>query len=90
LEQKEKRPFQCPNDAEKWCEIYRTAGHDLEKCKTFLDQKKMLPLATLAPQDPHRGEHHRDDPDGNEHMAEINVTFRGSMSITFKTQGKNL
>jgi hypothetical protein len=36
-DQKEKRPFRRPDDAEKWCEIYRTSGHDLEECKTFLD-----------------------------------------------------
>jgi hypothetical protein len=90
LEQKEKRPFQCPDDAEEWCEIHRKAGHDLEECKTFLDRKKMLPPATPAPQDPRRGEHRREDPNGDEHMAEINVIFRGSMSITYKTQGKKL
>jgi hypothetical protein len=90
LEQKEKRPFQCPDDAEEWCEIHRKAGHDLEECKTFLDRKKMLPPATPAPQDPRRGEHRREDPDGDEHMVEINVIFRGSMSITYKTQGNKL
>jgi hypothetical protein len=30
------------------------------------------------------------DPDGDEQMAEINIIFRGSMSITSKTQGKKL
>jgi hypothetical protein len=30
------------------------------------------------------------DPDGDEQMAEINVIFEGSMSITSKTQGKKL
>jgi hypothetical protein len=34
-DQKEKRPFQRPDDADKWCEIYHTTGHDLEECKTF-------------------------------------------------------
>jgi hypothetical protein len=33
-EQKEKMPFQRPDDAE-WCEIHRSTGHDLEECKTF-------------------------------------------------------
>jgi hypothetical protein len=39
-EQKEKMSFHHPNDAEKWCEIHHTAGHDLEECETFLDHKK--------------------------------------------------
>jgi hypothetical protein len=50
----------------------------------------MPPLAALAPQDPHRGEHHREISDGDEHMAEINMIFVGSMSITSKTQRKKL
>jgi hypothetical protein len=50
----------------------------------------MPPPAAPAPQGPHRGEHRRDDPNGDEHMAEINVIFRGSMSITSKTHGKKL
>ena len=76
------RPFRRPDNAEKWC--------DLEECKTFLYHKKMPPPATLAPQDPRRGEHHREVSDGDEHMEEINMIFRGSMSITSKTQGKKL
>jgi hypothetical protein len=89
-EQKENRPFQCLDDAKKWCEIHRTAGHDLKECKTFLDHKKMLPPAAPAPQDPHRGKHHREDPNDDEHMVEINMIFRGSMSNTSKMHGKEL
>jgi hypothetical protein len=51
-EQKEKRPLRRPDDAEKWCEIYRTSGHDLNECKIFLDQKKAPPPPTLMPQEP--------------------------------------
>jgi hypothetical protein len=50
----------------------------------------MPPTAAPAPQDPRRGEHRREISDGDEHMAEINVIFEGSMSITSKTQGKKL
>jgi hypothetical protein len=50
----------------------------------------MPPTAAPAPQDPRRGEHRREISDGDEHMAEINVIFKGSMSITSKTQGKKL
>jgi hypothetical protein len=62
----------------------------MEECKTFLDRKKMPSPSVLAPQDPHRGEQCREDPDGDDHMVEINMIFRGSMSITSKTQGKKL
>jgi hypothetical protein len=50
----------------------------------------MPPLAASAPQDPHKGEHRQEVSDGDEHMAEINMIFGGSMSITSKTQGKKL
>jgi hypothetical protein len=80
--QKDKRPFQRPDDAEKWCVIHHTIGHNLEECKTFLDRKKMPPPVALAPQDPRRGEHHQGDPDGDDHMAEINLIFTGSMMWT--------
>jgi hypothetical protein len=50
----------------------------------------MPPAAASTPQDPHRGEHQREISDGDEHIAEINMIVRGSMSITSKTQGKKL
>jgi hypothetical protein len=48
----------------------------------------MPPPAALVPQDPRWGEPHREISDGDEHLAEINVIFGSSMSITSKTQGK--
>jgi hypothetical protein len=60
------------------------------KSAKLLDHKRMLPPAAPTPQDLRRGEHHREISDGDEHMAEINVIFEGSMSITSKTQGKKL
>jgi hypothetical protein len=89
-DQKEKRPFRRPDGTEKWCEIHRTNGHDLKECKTFLDRKRIPPPAALAPQVARRGEHHREISDKDVHMAEINVIFRGSMSINSKTQGKKV
>jgi hypothetical protein len=50
----------------------------------------MPPPTMPAPQDPRQGEHRREISDGDEHMAEINMIFGGSMSITSKTQGKKL
>jgi hypothetical protein len=50
----------------------------------------MTPPAAPVAQEPCRGENHRVDPDGDEQMGEINVVFRGSMSIASKTQGKKL
>jgi hypothetical protein len=44
----------------------------------------MTPPAALVPQDPRRGEHRRETSDEDEHMAEINVIFGGSMSITLR------
>jgi hypothetical protein len=86
-DQKEKRPFQRPADTEKWCEIHRTARHNLEECKNFLECKKMLEKP--ATQEPQRGEHRRTDPDNEDQMDDdINVIFRGSLSITSKIQGK--
>jgi hypothetical protein len=88
IEQKEKRSFCHPDDAEKWCEIHHTAGHDLEECKTFLGHKKM-PAPQVA-QEPHQGEHRRADTDNEDQMDEINMIFGGSLSIASKTQGKKL
>jgi hypothetical protein len=53
-------------------------------------RKRMPPPVASAPRDPHLGEHCREIPDGDEHMAKINVIFGGSMLITSKTQGKKL
>jgi hypothetical protein len=39
-DQKERRLFRHPADAEKWCKIHRTIGHDLEECRTYLVCKK--------------------------------------------------
>jgi hypothetical protein len=73
----------------KWCEIHRIIGHDLEECKTFLDRKKMPPPATPAPQEPRRDQRWVDS-NGDEQIGHINMIFRGSMSITLKTQGKKI
>jgi hypothetical protein len=49
-----------------------------------------LPAVSVA-QEPRRGEHHRaNPPDDDEQMREINMIFRGSMSIASKTQEKKL
>jgi hypothetical protein len=42
----------------------------------------MLPLVAPTPQDPRQGEHHRGDPNNDEHMVEINMIFGDSISIT--------
>jgi hypothetical protein len=89
-DQKEKRSFHRPVDAKKWCEIHRTIRHDLEECKTFLDHKKKPPQSAQVAQEPRRGGHHQVDPDNEDQMGEINVIFRGSMSIASKMQGKKL
>jgi hypothetical protein len=56
--------------------------------KNFLYRKKMSekPVA----QEPWRGDHHRADPDNDDHLDEINVIFGGSLSIVSKTHGKKL
>jgi hypothetical protein len=50
----------------------------------------MPPPTASAPKDSRRREHRREVSDGDEHMAEINMIFGGSMSITSKMQGKKL
>jgi hypothetical protein len=87
-DQKEKRSFRQPANVEKWCQIHRTVGHDLEECKMFLDLKKMQ--KKLAAQEPRRGEHCRTNSNNEDQMNKINVIFRGNLSITSKTQGKKV
>jgi hypothetical protein len=62
----------------------------MEECKSFLDQKKMPPPAAPVPWEPRRGDHRREDSDGEEQMGEIDVIIRGSMSCASKAQGKKL
>jgi hypothetical protein len=51
----------------------------------------MPPPAAQVAQEPRRGEHHRTNPpNDDEQMGEINVIFRGSMSIASKTHRKKL
>jgi hypothetical protein len=75
LDQKEKRHFWHPDDAENWCEIQCSIGHDLQECNTFLDHRKMAPPAAPVPQEPRRVDQRRVDSDGDEQMGEINVIF---------------
>jgi hypothetical protein len=89
-DKKENRSFRQPNDAEKWCKIHCTSGHDLKECKTFLDRKKIPPPAAPVAQEPCRGEHRRANLDNDKQMGDINVIFEDSMSIASKTQGKKL
>jgi hypothetical protein len=41
-------------------------------------------------QEPCRGEHHQANPENEDQMDEINMIFRGRLSISSKTQGKKL
>jgi hypothetical protein len=50
----------------------------------------MPPPPALVAQEPYQGKHRRANPDDDEQMGEINVIFRGSISITSKSQGKKL
>jgi hypothetical protein len=54
--QKDKRSLKHPPDAEKWCDIHHTIGHDMEECRTFLDHKKMSPPVVPVPQEARRVE----------------------------------
>jgi hypothetical protein len=58
------RLFCHPADAEKWYEIHRTTGLDLDECRTYLDLKNILEKP--AAQEPHRGKHRRADPNNDE------------------------
>jgi hypothetical protein len=49
-----------------------------------------MPSLVLVVQEPRRGEHRQADPDKEDQMDEINVIFRGSLSIPLKTYGKKL
>jgi hypothetical protein len=51
-DQKEKRSFHHLDDAEKWCEIHQTSGHDLKECKTLMYHKMMPPAAAQVAQEP--------------------------------------
>jgi hypothetical protein len=70
---KENGNFCRPDDAEKWCEIHHTLGHDLKECKTFLHRKKMPPSAVLEPQDAHRCEHRRANPPHDDEQMGISM-----------------
>jgi hypothetical protein len=50
----------------------------------------MPPLVASVPQEPQRVDQRRADFNGDEQMGEINVIFKGSMSIVSKKQGKKL
>jgi hypothetical protein len=60
----------------------------LEECRTYLDHKKKEDEPT-APE-PCRGEHRRANFDNEEQLGEINMIFKGILSIASKTQGKKL
>jgi hypothetical protein len=61
-----------------------------KSARLFEIKKKMPPPATPTPQEPWWVDQRRVDSDGDEQKGEINVIFRGSMSITSKTQGKKI
>jgi hypothetical protein len=50
----------------------------------------MPPLAAPVPQELRRVDQCRVDSDGDEQMGEINLIFKGSMSITSKTRGEKI
>jgi hypothetical protein len=50
----------------------------------------MPPLATPTQLEPQWVDQHQVDSNGVEQMGKINMILGGSMSITYKTQGKKL
>jgi hypothetical protein len=78
----ERRSFCHLADVEKWCESHHTTGHDLEECKTYLNRKKMQDKPVTP--EPRKGDHHRANSNNDKQLDEINVIFRGSLSITSK------
>jgi hypothetical protein len=88
-QQKERRSFRRPVDAEKWCEIHQAIGHNLEECRMYLDRKKMLDK--LAAQEPRRRDHRRAaNSDNNEQLGEININFGATYQLPPRVRGRSL
>jgi hypothetical protein len=73
---------------EKWSEINCTTRHDVEECITYLDCKKMSDKPVV--QELRQGDHRRANSDNDKQLGEINVIFKGSLSITSKTRENKL